>query len=106
MKKPEMTKSEVLMQQIKAGEMPFNDANNQEVSEEFSRTYYWQQAFKEARLESLPDPEGLTGAPGIFEQWIIHAFISRGVSRKDVKRRLEKLKSELRKHLQKNGEPL
>jgi len=88
MKKTSEEKSERLFKAIKAGELEVSQKNVNAVKKAYAESVYWYEAFRQARLEELPDPDGVSSYPEVFEKWLVRTFASELDPEEEIRKRL------------------
>ena len=74
-----------LAEAITAGKLRRTQANAETVKAAWVEAVKWNQLFKEAGLEWLPDPENTQGYEVIFESWIVKAYTCETNSEEQVR---------------------
>jgi hypothetical protein len=67
-------KSGDLFKAIQAGTLKVNQRNANAVKMAYCDSIFWNQTFKDAGLDDLPDPDGLSLYPQVFEDWLVKAY--------------------------------
>jgi len=81
-------KSTRLFKAIKAGKLEVTQKNVNAVQKAYCEAVYLEEGLRQARLDKLPDPEGISSYPEVFELWLIEAFATEEDPKEEVRKRL------------------
>jgi hypothetical protein len=89
-----------LSQAIQSDSLKITRRNAAAVKRAYCVTVFWQEAFREAGLSELPDPEG-TCQPKVFEDWLVKAYAGNFESPDEARSALHSVRDKVIKQAQK-----
>jgi hypothetical protein len=94
-------KAENLVRAIKAGSLAFNNHNLHQVQDAWAQSIIWEDAFQALGFDWLPDPEGISEHPRIFESWMVEAFRPK-FSDEETRKRLALAREQILKEVERD----
>ena len=65
---------EALVALVRGGCLPATEENAEKVWNAYANALFWGAVFRDAGLEHLPDPEGVSEEPELLEVWLVEAY--------------------------------
>jgi hypothetical protein len=93
--KKQIDESTQLMALIKAGTLEVNQRNAERVKDAWIDALQWDELFRKSGLQWLPDPEGLSEAPQVFEEWLVVAYAGNFKSADEARAALHTVRDEV-----------
>lgn len=91
--KPMRATHEKLYKAIKAGKLRVNKRNAAAVRDAYCWAVLWDQGLKDLGLDDLPDPDGISEYPQVFENWLVKAFAGNFESEEETRAAFHKLRA-------------